>query len=89
MPIKGGREIGGGKAERVTQDFLYQFLRPIIALGSGRTVVFPIILTEFTLNTNELLTQIRATLHLPILVLDLELFSKFLKRQNLLGLGGS
>ncbi len=84
IPIKSGRESNSQTRERMEQNFLYQFIRPIVEFETGKIVVFPIILVKPTLNANEFLSLLRARLQLPILVLDIETYTRFLKREKLL-----
>jgi len=84
LPIKSGRESGRRKRVSMEQNYFYQFIRPILSFPLDEVAVFPIILVKPTLNSNELLSQIRAHLKLPILVLDIEIFTRFLKREKLL-----
>jgi len=84
LPIKSGRESGKSKRNYMEQTYFYQFIRPILSFPLDEVAVFPIILVKPTLNSNELLSQIRAHLKLPILVLDIEIFTRFLKRERLL-----
>ncbi|MEE9506168.1 MAG: hypothetical protein V3V98_03385 [Thermoplasmata archaeon] len=84
MPIKSGRETMRRDREKVEQDFLYQFVKPLVTFETDEVVVFPIILVHFTLNATEFLSLIRARLQLPIMVMDIEGYTRFLKRENLL-----
>jgi hypothetical protein len=84
LPIKSGRESGNRKRDKMEQNYFYQFIRPILSFPLDEVAVFPIILVKPTLNSNESLSQIRAHLKLPILVLDIEIFTRFLKREKLL-----
>lgn len=81
IPIKSGRESKGKKME---QTYFYQFIRPLVSFSQKNVVVFPIILLKPTLNTHEFLSLVRAHLDLPIIVLNTENFTRFLKRENLL-----
>lgn len=84
LPIKSGRESGNRKRDKMEQNYFYQFIRPILSFPLDEVAVFPIILVKPTLNSNESLSQIRAHLKLPILVLDIEIFTRFLKREKLI-----
>lgn len=84
LPIKSGRECGKRKRSKMEQSYFYQFIRPILNFPLDEVAVFPIILVRPTLNSNELLSQIRAHLKLPILVMDIEIFTRILKRGQLL-----
>ena len=84
MPIKSGRESGRRSRDRMEQSFLYQFIRPLVTFETDKIVVFPIILVKPTLNANEFLSLIRARLQLPILILDIETYTRFLKREKFL-----
>ena len=82
IPIKSGRESKGKK--KMKQDYLYQFIKPLIYFKSNNTVVFPIILLKPTLDTHELLSLVRARLGLPIQVINTEHYTRFLKRENII-----
>lgn len=84
IPIKSGRESGTRSRDKMEQAFIYQFIRPLVTFETGKTAVFPIILVKPTLNTNEFLALIRARLQLPILILDIETYTRFLKREKFL-----
>lgn len=84
MPIKSGRESRGSNDEKMQQHYLYQFIRPFLEFGITKTVVFPIILVNPTLNAHEFLSQIRSILDLPIMVINTDIYTKFLKKNLLL-----
>jgi len=87
IPIKSGRECRNQSRERIEQSFIYQFIRPLVTFETEKVIVFPIILVRPTLNTTEFLSLIRAHLRLPIMVLDIETYTRFLKRENFLSSG--
>jgi hypothetical protein len=84
IPIKSGREVRTRSRDKIEQDFIYQFIRPLVNFETDKIIVFPIILVRPTLNANEFVSLIRARLQLPILVLDIETYTRFLKRENVL-----
>jgi hypothetical protein len=84
LPIKSGRESGGKSRVKMEQNYIYQFIRPLLTFETGKIIIFPIILVKPTLNANEFLTLIRARLQLPIIVLDIEMYTRFLKREKFL-----
>jgi len=87
IPIKSGRECRNQSRKRIEQSFIYQFIRPLVTFETEKVIVFPIILVRPTLNTTEFLSLIRARLRLPIMVLDIETYTRFLKRENFLSSG--
>lgn len=84
IPIKSGAEVGNQARGKIEQRFLHQFIRPIVMFGSKKVAVFPIIIVKPTLNTTEFLSLLRAHLQLPIRVIDIETYTKFLKREKML-----
>ena len=84
IPIKSAHESGSSSFEKMTQNYFYQLVRPILNFPNKKVVVFPIILTKRTLNTTEFLTLVRAQLNLPILTINTELYTKILKKHDLL-----
>lgn len=79
IPIKTSHEAPKSTSERFTDSVIGQFLRPFERLGSGRTCVFPVILSEQTLNAIETEKSLRANLGLRLQVIDISTFAKLLK----------
>ena len=84
FPIKSAHEVGKKNISEIKENFMYQFIRPLITFESKKAVVFPIVLTRSTLNANEMYSLIRSRFRLPIAILNLETYTKFLKRENML-----
>lgn len=84
IPIKSGRESGSQSRKKMEMNYFYQFVRPLLSLGPTQCVVFPIILVRPTLNAHEFLTQVRAHLELPIMVLDIHFYTRFLKKHSMI-----
>lgn len=84
IPIKSAAESGSSSSEKMTQNYFYQMVRPILNFQNDNVAVFPIVLAAKTLNTNEFLSLARAHLNLPILLIDNQIYTKILKRYSLL-----
>ncbi|GAB3676811.1 hypothetical protein [Halopiger thermotolerans] len=80
FPIKSARETGAKSANKLSEQYLHQILRPFVRFE--KCAVFPIIIAAHTLPMNETVKILRNRLDIPIRIIDEELFTQILKHHD-------
>jgi hypothetical protein len=84
LPIKSAQEAGSASVEKLSETNIHQIIRPFDRFGIKTTVVFPILITGWSVNANEYLKTWRSNLNLPIVPIDCDTFANISSHNELI-----